>query len=250
MRSMIIPAAGRGSRLGADLPKVLVPVDGRAMIDHLIALYRGVVDHWVLVVAPADRALVEAHLAEAPVEIEFLEQAAPTGMLDAILIPGVAGSRLGERVWITWCDQIGVDPRTVARLIDAEARHPDLVLPTVRTRDPYIHFVREDGRIVEVLHRREGDELPDEGESDMGLFSLSRHAYESALPDYARSAPLGRETEERNFLPFIPWLAATGRVMTVDSHDPIEALGVNTPEDLHRMEAHLAGAGAPGLDGS
>ena len=38
-RTLIIPAAGLGSRLGLNLPKVLVPVDGRPMIDWLVELY-------------------------------------------------------------------------------------------------------------------------------------------------------------------------------------------------------------------
>lgn len=209
------------------------------MIDHLIALYRDVVDQWILVVSPADRIAIAAHLDDTDVDAELYEQAVPTGMLDAILIPGRAEASLSDRVWITWCDQIGVDPRTVRRVVEAEADEPDLLLPTVAGDDPYVHFVRSEGTIVEVRHRRERDEMPSSGESDMGLFSLSRRAYEIELPDYARGAPLGSETGERNFLPFIPWLAGRGNVRTVDNHESIEALGVNTPEDLIRMERHF-----------
>lgn len=90
--------------------------------------------------------------------------------------------------------------------------------------------------------------MPGEGESDMGLFSLSGDCYRRLLPRYARDATLGRDTGERNFLPFIPWLAGGGTVRTVGSHAPIEALGVNTPEDLAQMERHLA-AGAGTAEG-
>lgn len=209
------------------------------MIDHLVALYRDVVDRWIVVVSPADRRDIAAHLAGTGVEVELYEQAEPTGMLDAILIPKEAGARLSDRVWITWCDQIGVDPRTVARMVEAEADEPDLLLPTVPGADPYIHFVRHDGRITDVLHRREGDEMPPTGESDMGLFSLSRRAYGTDLIEYAAEASLGNHTGEKNFLPFIPWLAERGTVRTIRNHEAIEALGVNTPEDLVRMEQHF-----------
>src|SRR6266545_4141881 len=56
------------------------------------------------------------------------------------------------------------------------------------------------------------------------------------LPDYARNVERGRGTGERNFLPFIPWLAQRARVATFPCTDPREAIGINTPEELRRME--------------
>jgi hypothetical protein len=46
-------------------------------------------------------------------------------------------------------------------------------------------------------------------------------------------------TRERNFLPFIPWLARTHAVVTFPCEHPMEAIGVNTPEDLARVERYL-----------
>jgi choline kinase len=54
-RLLIIPAAGAGSRLGADVPKVLVPVAGMTMLERLLNLYRAWVRHVILVVNPASR---------------------------------------------------------------------------------------------------------------------------------------------------------------------------------------------------
>ena len=60
MRLLIIPAAGRGSRLGAGRPKPLVHVNGRPMLDHLADLYRPHVDHIVVVAHPSFAAEIEA----------------------------------------------------------------------------------------------------------------------------------------------------------------------------------------------
>jgi hypothetical protein len=49
--------------------------------------------------------------------------------------------------------------------------------------------------------------MPEEGESDMGLFAMTRETFELDLQDYARDVPAGSGTGERNFLPFVPWLA-------------------------------------------
>src|SRR4029078_9921763 len=81
-----------------------------------------------------------------------------------------------------------------------------LVFPTVSQRDPYIHLQRDiDARIVRVVHRREGDPMPAEGESDMGLFALTRSAFENDLLLYSREAEIGGGTGERAFLPFYIW---------------------------------------------
>src|SRR5215467_13283376 len=52
-RLLVIPAAGAGSRLGGDTPKVLVPVAGRAMIDHLLVIYRAWISSAVIVAHPS-----------------------------------------------------------------------------------------------------------------------------------------------------------------------------------------------------
>ena len=81
--------------------------------------------------------------------------------------------------------------------------------------------------------------MPTRGESDMGLFSLSRGAYCTLLPQFAGETVSGRGTGERNFLPFVPWLAARAPVATIPCTDPREAIGINTPEDLQQVEAWL-----------
>jgi bifunctional UDP-N-acetylglucosamine pyrophosphorylase/glucosamine-1-phosphate N-acetyltransferase len=246
-RVLVIPAAGLGSRLGGSVPKVLVPVAGVPMIDRVFGLYEDFVGTIVLVLHPSSRDLVERHVRAARTPVECVVQPSPTGMLDAILLARDVVLRASpSSVWITWCDQVGVDPRTAARLAAETAADPGaaLVLPTVTCADPYIHLQRNaEGRITRVLHQREGDPMPRRGESDMGLFAMSADAYRDLLPDYAAEARVGGATGERNFLPFIPWAAAHGEVVTFPCTDPREAIGVNTPDDLVRVEEYLRSRG-------
>jgi hypothetical protein len=145
-------------------------------------------------------------------------------------------------VWITWCDQIGVRPLTVRRLAAFSVTYPAaaVVMPTSKREHPYIHLLRgPDKRIVQVLHRREGDVMPLVGESDTGLFSLSRRAFVHDLHDFASAVVPGEGTGERNFLPFIPWVESRGGVLTYPCEDELEATGVNTPEELVMIERDL-----------
>ena len=116
-RVLIIPAAGLGSRLKATTPKLLVPVNGRPMLDRLLHLYREMVDEVVVVVHPSFVDAVRSHLRSIEAHVQLEVQQTPTGMLDAILLAHrVVETSLAGRVWITWCDQVGVHPQTVQRL--------------------------------------------------------------------------------------------------------------------------------------
>jgi bifunctional UDP-N-acetylglucosamine pyrophosphorylase / glucosamine-1-phosphate N-acetyltransferase len=229
------------------LPKVLVPVAGRSMLEWLVALYAPFVERFVIIAAPATRTAITAHVAQLGVPSTVLVQERPTGMLDAIVIArAVVEASAVQQIWITWCDQVGVHPRTVERLADLADVNPSaaIVMPTCSREEPYIHLQRgSDGRIADVLHRREGDPMPAIGESDMGLFSLSRRAFVDDLHAYATAATLGTGTGERNFLPFIPWAEARGGVLTFPCVDEEESIGVNTPEELALIENYLQSRG-------
>lgn len=246
-RTLLIPAAGRGTRLGSPLPKVLTPVCGRPMLEWILDRHRAYCSRIVLVVHPADRAAIEAGVRRLDDAIACAEQPAPTGMLDAILAGrALALDPVPDRIWITWCDQVLISAATAAHLAAVESGVPGAaaVFPTSRQRPPYIHFDRDaDGTLRGVRQRREGDPMPEIGESDAGLFSLSRDALAIELPSFATMAARGRGTAERNFLPFLPWLAARAPVVTFDV-PAIESLGVNTPEDLAQVERRLIGLGA------
>ena len=184
------------------------------------------------------------HLARPVVPVTTVVQRLPTGMLDAIMLaePAVR-SAAPDEVWISWCDQVAIHPVTIQRLVELTSGHPEaaVVMPTVTRPIPYIHLQRDGaGRIVEILHRREGDAMPDAGESDMGLFALPSASFTDLLPRYTQEVALGTTTGERNFLPFIAWASAEHEVVTFPSVDEMEAVGVNTPEELQAVEAYLA----------
>jgi bifunctional N-acetylglucosamine-1-phosphate-uridyltransferase/glucosamine-1-phosphate-acetyltransferase GlmU-like protein len=251
-RLLIIPAAGIGSRLGADVPKVLVRVAGMTMLERLLNLYRASASHVALIINPASEDLVRQHvkgLVDAE-RISCVPQPQPTGMLDAILLGRAVARRVEpSSVWVTWCDQIAAHRRTIERLGERtlSASQDAMVMPTVMQTKPYIHLERDsNGRIIRVLHQREGDAMPPIGESDMGLFALSATTYFNQLTAYAQEVEVGRATGERNFLPFIPWLARTETVTTFPAEDPMEAVGINTPQDLALVEQYLRSVSAPG----
>lgn len=212
------------------------------MLDYLVELYAPYVQHIVVIAHPSFAARMRAW-ADGYSRVSVAEQSSPTGMLDAVLVAdATVRERSADSIWVTWADQVGVLPATVARLAAFTSGPivPALALPTVQRSAPYIHFERDAwGRIVRLLQRREGDVMPAEGESDMGLFALSRDTFCMELQDYAREVAPGASTAERNFLPFVPWLARQHAVVTFPCTDPMEAMGINTPQELRQVEAWL-----------
>ena len=250
MNVMIIPAAGRGTRLEFDGPKLLFPLQGKPLIEYLFERYAHWIAHFVVVVNPADAEQVEQHLMHLGYSYELAFQASPTGMLDAILAPlDKLNADEIDNVWITWCDQVGITQSTAATLHQLLKGNrigepePNLIFPTFNKVQPYIHMQRnEQGEIIRVLQRREGDEMPMIGENDCGLFAMNRSAYFELLPKFSDSGfeemnARGSATRERNFLPFIAWVFGKARVMTFSAKDESESIGINTLADAQALIA-------------
>jgi hypothetical protein len=73
----------------------------------------------------------------------------------------------------------------------------------------------------------------------MGLFAMTRETFEHDLPAYAAEVTTGAGTGERNFVPFVPWLAARRDVRTIACSNPMERIGINTPQELEQVAAWL-----------
>ncbi len=249
MNIMIIPAAGRGTRLSFDGPKLLYPLAGKTLLAYLIERYQAYIDLFVIVINPdAEKAVqheLEVLLRDSSIEFLINFQREATGMLDAITMPMAA---LQERqdeidnVWISWCDQASITAAT-AKNLDIEltslAKQSKryMALPTAKVANPYIHLQRdEQGKISKILQRRENDDMPAIGENDCGLFAMSSQTYFHELNAFANiDQTMGSETQERNFLPFIAWLNQTKKVSTFPVSDLIETLGINTVDDAEKL---------------
>jgi len=66
MTKIIILAAGKGTRMGSDLPKALVPLNGRPLISYLAESVSksGVDDSPIVVVSPENKEIISAELSQ------------------------------------------------------------------------------------------------------------------------------------------------------------------------------------------
>lgn len=232
----VIPAAGRGSRLGGDVPKILLPVAGETTVWTILRdRLRPLVDTIHVVLSASALPAFTAALTDADHgQVTTSVQAAPRGMGDAIF-----GAR---RFWepaativIVWGDQIHVSTETLRTSLALQGGRPRSIgLPLVALPAPYVEYRFDaDGRLIEILQLREGDRCRAGGLGDVGTFVLSTEGLAKSWDDYVAAAPRGRQTGEINFLPFLVFLARHG--WTVRQHratDTNEARGINTLDDL------------------
>lgn len=226
----IIPAAGRGSRLGSDAPKILQPLTDRDTIWSILhAKLAPLVDHIHLVLSP-DGAHAFPPL---PPNVSSSIQPEPLGMGDAIFGAAAVWAQY-DAVLIVWGDQVFVSTGTLRGTLDALSSPPrHAVLPVTRMERPYVEYLFDGTRLAKVLQTREGDQTTANGFSDVGTFLLGTAGLSEAWTSYLAQAPRGSTTGEINFLPFLPFLSAQGWTMTpLEVADTTEARGINTVEDL------------------
>jgi len=78
---LVIPCAGRGTRLGLNVPKALTKVNSRSLLGHITCFWSSIVDEYIIVVSPSNQAAVMRESGKAT----FVLQDKPNGLADAIL---------------------------------------------------------------------------------------------------------------------------------------------------------------------
>jgi len=221
----VIPAAGRGTRLGAKTPKILMQLRPEETIWFILyGKLAPLVEHIHLVLSPEGASLFPP----LPDNVSFSIQSEPLGMGDAIFSGHELWSQY-DAILVVWGDQVFVSKKTFARTIAALA-NPDhhMVLPLTRMANPYVEYVFEGSNLTKILMTREGDVTAPNGLSDVGTFLLGTAGLQAFCKDLK-----GRTTGEINFLPFLPFLSAKGfRVTPLEVEDATEARGINTKDDL------------------
>lgn len=222
--SVIIPAAGKGSRLGGGT-KLLYPVAGKPILEWLLPVLD--FGEIIFVLSPEG---AEQFLSRLPHNAMCKLQKQPIGMANAVSL-GLE-EVTNDKVCVIWGDQIifskDLIPRGKAIL---GLLNYDMCCPVAIQNNPYTHLCRQDGKIVDVRLRRENDPMPDIGESDVGVFFFRTVALRTAFNYEGMRIP-GRLTGECNFLPI---LTVFNKQVSITAQ-PDDVIGINTLEDVKRAE--------------
>ncbi len=236
--TVLIMAAGQGTRMRSAIPKVLHPICGRALVSWPILAAREAGAGRVAVITSPDRDISGA----LPEAIESIHQPEANGTGGALLASSAAieGS---ETVVVLSGDVPLVDAELIRAIVATHEREgAAATLVTAILDDPgsYGRVIRSaDGSEVEriVEAKAEGDATTEEleiGEINAGIYVFDGPRLVAALPHLTNDNAQGEY-----YLPdVLPLLRAEGgRIVAHVSADPNVILGVNSRADLALVEA-------------
>jgi bifunctional UDP-N-acetylglucosamine pyrophosphorylase/glucosamine-1-phosphate N-acetyltransferase len=233
--AVAILAAGQGTRMHSDLPKVLHHLAGRPLLDHVIDLALGIARPHDIVVVIGHRAEAVSNVARERGVGEVLQQPQlGTGDALRVALEGLK-DRPTDRVLVLSGDVPLLRRETLELLTSAVADGAAAALLSAELDDPgtYGRVVRDAGEMVgAVVEARDAD--ADQlaiREVNAGVYAFDRGPLSAAL------AGLGTDNAQNEY--YLTDVAAALRarglpVVAVRLDDPEEMQGVNTRADLAR----------------
>ena len=151
--SAIILAAGQGTRMRSDLPKVLQPLAGRPLLGHVLDCAAALAADDVCVVYGHGAEAVRAAFPGASLRWALQAEQHGTGHAVQQAMPGTPD---GNRVLVLFGDVPLLTPGTCERLID-ETPPGEVGVLTVDMDDPsgYGRVIREDGNVTRIVEQKD-----------------------------------------------------------------------------------------------
>jgi len=238
----IVLAAGQGTRMKSEKPKVLHELCGRPMLDYVVdaALAAGCAD--VVVVVGYGREELGAHLAKTYGDrVKTAVQASQRGTGDAARSALPALDPKAERVLVLCGDTPLLDPDELVRLAASLDAGAPLAMLTAVTEDPtgYGRVLRDaEGKITAVREHR------DATEEERRVREVNTGVY-VARADFLREAVAGLSPNNAQGELYLTDIVATGAsaggVASVKAPSAAALVGVNDRAQLAAAEEILYG---------
>jgi bifunctional UDP-N-acetylglucosamine pyrophosphorylase/glucosamine-1-phosphate N-acetyltransferase len=232
--SVVILAAGQGKRMNSDLPKVLQPLAGRPLLQHVIDTASTLGPEAIYVVYGFGGGQVQAAMSQAPVDWVPQPEQLGTGhaLMQAMpLIPD------GHTVLVLYGDVPLIQAATLRQLL-ATATAGSLALLTVEVADPtgYGRIIRDGaGAVRSIVEQRDATPLQRKiAEINTGVMAAD------AAPLRAWLLNVGRNNDQREYLltdVVAIAVEAGAPVAAVPASGAAEVLGVNDKIQLAQVEA-------------
>ncbi|MDN5963451.1 MAG: NTP transferase domain-containing protein [Actinomyces sp.] len=160
--AVIVLAAGQGTRMHSDLPKVVHPLCGLSLVGHALRAARGVRPRHLVAVVRHQRDIVATEIARVAPETLVADQDEVPGTGRAVqcglaALEGVAG-RVEGTLLVTYGDVPLLTSQTLAALVDLHEEGGNAVtVLTTRVPDPtgYGRIIREGGAVTAIVEQRD-----------------------------------------------------------------------------------------------
>ncbi|MCA9236137.1 MAG: NTP transferase domain-containing protein [Planctomycetales bacterium] len=236
----VVLAAGKGTRMQSELPKVLVPACGRPMVRYVIDALRTAGVGRIVVVVGYRSDLVRAELADVPA-LEFVEQTEQLGTGHAVMMCREQLAQHAGPVVIVTGDSPLLQPSSVEKLLaELNSQNAACVLGTIQKDDPdgFGRIVRDvAGQFTGIVEQKDAtaEQLA------VREVNASTYVFDAAALLGALDKITAENAQGEYYVTDCPAiLLAEGRtVLALPALASCESLSVNRVEDLPAVEAAL-----------
>ncbi|WP_168378859.1 bifunctional UDP-N-acetylglucosamine diphosphorylase/glucosamine-1-phosphate N-acetyltransferase GlmU [Acinetobacter cumulans] len=230
--SVIILAAGKGTRMRSRLPKVLQPLAGQPLLGHVINTAKKLNAEEIITIYGHGGELVQNAFAHE--NVKWVEQAEQLGTGHAVKVTLPVLAKTGISLILSG-DVPCITEATLQKLLDASAQTGiGLVTLTVNDATGYGRIVRENGKIQAIVeHKDASEEQRKIKEFNTGIYAVSNAKLHEWLPKLSNNNAQG----EYYLTDIVAMAIADGlEVASVEPERAFEVEGVNDRVQLAALE--------------
>ena len=230
--TVIILAAGKGTRMRSNLPKVLQPLAGRPLLGHVINTAKKLqADHIITIYGHGGTLVQNAFAHE---QVQWVEQAEQLGTGHAVKVTLPVLPREGVSLILSG-DVPCITEQTLQKLLDV-SRETQIGLVTLTLADAtgYGRIVRENGKIQAIVEHKDASEAQRQiQEINTGIYCVSNAKLHEWLPKLSNNNAQG----EYYLTDIVAMAIADGlEVASVEPQLAFEVEGVNDRVQLAALE--------------
>ena len=230
--TVIILAAGKGTRMRSNLPKVLQPLAGRPLLGHVIDTAKKLqADHIITIYGHGGALVQNAFTHE---QIQWVEQAEQLGTGHAVKVTLPVLPREGVSLILSG-DVPCITEQTLQKLLDV-SRETQIGLVTLTLADAtgYGRIVRKNGKIQAIIEHKDASEAQRQiQEINTGIYCVSNAKLHEWLPKLSNNNAQG----EYYLTDIVAMAIADGlEVASVKPELAFEVEGVNDRVQLAALE--------------
>ncbi|WP_353142263.1 bifunctional UDP-N-acetylglucosamine diphosphorylase/glucosamine-1-phosphate N-acetyltransferase GlmU [Acinetobacter pragensis] len=230
--SVIILAAGKGTRMRSSLPKVLQPLAGRPLLGHVIETAKKLHADNIITIYGHGGDLVQKEFAQE--QVQWVEQAEQLGTGHAVKVTLPVLPKSGQSLILSG-DVPCISQATLQKLLNA-AQNTGIGLVTLTLPDAsgYGRIVRENGKIQAIVeHKDASDAQRQIKEINTGIYCVSNAKLHEWLPKLSNNNAQG----EYYLTDIVAMAIADGlEVASVEPERAFEVEGVNDRVQLAALE--------------
>ncbi|MGB5448832.1 MAG: bifunctional UDP-N-acetylglucosamine diphosphorylase/glucosamine-1-phosphate N-acetyltransferase GlmU [Woeseiaceae bacterium] len=233
--SIIILAAGQGTRMRSDLPKVLQPLAGRPLLSHVLDCCKALSADDICVVYGHGADAVRSVFADEPLRWALQAEQLGTGHAMQKAMPETPDK---NRVLVLFGDVPLLMPETLSILLE-ETPANDVAVLTVDMKDPtgYGRIIRERGSVSSIVEEKDaGVDEKAVREINTGVMLCPADKLKGWLKDLSNDNAQGEY-----YLTDVIAMAVNDKVEVhgIKASSPVEVMGINDKKQLAEAERAL-----------